>query len=56
MEKGYSILEVAQLLRLRPRTVRQWIRDGRLKATKLAGSRRWIVLESEVRRVRGDDN
>ena len=55
MEKGYNLLEVANLLGVRVRTVRQWVHDGRIEATKIAGSRRWIVLESEVRRLQNRD-
>ena len=58
MEKGYNLLQASELLGLKVRTLRQWIRDGRLKAHKIQGSRRWIVLESEIRRLQGveDEN
>ena len=51
MEKGYNLLEVADLLGIRVRTVRQWIKDGKIHANKIPGSRRWIVMESEIRRL-----
>lgn len=53
IERGYNLLEVAGLLGIKVRTVRQWVHDGKLTATKLAGSRRWIVMESEIKRVQG---
>lgn len=57
IEKGYNLNEVAELLGLKVRTVRQWVVDGKIKATKIPGSKRWIVMESEVRRLQnGDEN
>jgi len=53
IERGYNLLQVADFLGLKVRTVRQWIHDGKLKATKLEGSRRWVVSESEIKRIRG---
>ena len=55
IERGYNLNEVAELLGLKVRTVRQWVKDGKVKATKIAGSRRWIVTESEIRRLRGEE-
>ena len=51
MEKGYNLIEVADLLGVRVRTVRQWIKDKKIKASKIPGTRRWIVMESEIRRL-----
>ena len=56
MENGYNLNEVARALGMKVRTVRQWVQMGRIKANKLAGSNRWIVLESEIMRLRGDKN
>lgn len=55
IERGYNLNEVAELLGLKVRTVRQWVKDGKVKATKIADSRRWIVTESEIRRMRGEE-
>ena len=51
IEKGYSLTDVADLLGIRVRTVRQWVHDGKIKARKIAGTNRWVVLESEVKRL-----
>lgn len=56
IERGYNLNEVAELLGLKVRTVRQWVKDGKVKATKIADSRRWIVTESEIRRLQNGDN
>lgn len=53
MEKGYNLMQVANLLGIKVRTVRQWIHDGKIKANKIEGSPRWIVMESEVKRLQG---
>ena len=55
MERGYNLIQTAELLGLKVRTVRQWVKDGKVKATKIADSRRWIVTESEIRRMRGEE-
>ena len=57
IEKGFNLQEVANLLGMKVRTIRQWVHDGKLKANKIPGTKRWIVLESEVRRLQnGDEN
>ena len=54
MEKGYNLNQTAELLGIKVRTVREWIHTDKLKAHKPEGSRKWIVLESEIRRLRGE--
>lgn len=58
MEKGYSLIETAGLLGIKVRTARQWVADGKIKANKITGSNRWIVMESEIKRLQGvaDEN
>ena len=53
IEKGYNLLQVAELLGLKVRTVRLWAEQGKIKATKIPGSNRWVVSESEIKRLRG---
>lgn len=55
MENAYNLNQVASLLGVRVRTVRSWIHAGKLKGKKLEGTSRWIVMESEIRRVRGEE-
>lgn len=55
VEKGYNLNEVAELLGLKVRTVRQWAKDKKIKATKIPDSQRWIVMESEIRRLQNGD-
>ena len=54
MEKAYDLLEVASLLGMKLRTVRQWVLEGKIKAKKISGGRKWVVLESEIKRLRGE--
>lgn len=51
IEKGYGLAEAASLLGIKVRTARMWIKQGKLKANKIAGSNRWIVFESEIKRL-----
>ena len=55
IEKGFNLQEVANLLGMKVRTIRQWVHDGKLKANKIPGTKRWIVLESEIRRLQNGD-
>lgn len=55
MEQGYTLKEVASVLGLKVRTIRQWVHDGKIKAIKPEGAKQWIVFESEIRRVQGAD-
>ena len=55
MEKTYNLSEVAALLGLKVRTIRQWVHDGKIKANKAPGTKRWLVFESEIRRIQGAD-
>lgn len=55
MEKGYNLIETAELLGIKVRTVRKWVADGKIKARKIEGTNRWIVMESEIRRLRGEE-
>ena len=40
-----TVQEVADLLRLHPRTIRNWIRDGRLKAKKITASTKGLLVD-----------
>ena len=51
MEKGYRLTDVAEATGMEVRTVRQWVHDGKLKATKIPGTKCWVVKESEMRRL-----
>lgn len=53
MEKGYSLIETADFLGIKVRTARQWVHDGKIQATKIPNSRRWVVMESEIKRLQG---
>lgn len=54
-EKGYNIIQASKLLGLQVSTVRSWARTGRIKAKKIAGSNRWVILESEILRLQGEE-
>lgn len=54
MERTYNLREVSQILGITVRTARYWISCGRLNAIKLADSNRWMVRESEIKRLRGE--
>lgn len=56
MEKVYNVIDTAELLGVKARTVRAWIHNGTIIARKLAGSRRWIISEAEIKRMRNGNS
>ena len=54
MEKLYNLHEVAALLGITVRTARDWVHKGIINASKIEGGRRWVVKESELKRLRGE--
>lgn len=51
MEKMYDMIELAELLRLKVTTTREWARSGKIKAVKMKGTRKWLISESEVKKL-----
>lgn len=47
MLKLYSVESAAELLGVKADTIRTWLRDGKIKGTKLAGST-WRITEEEM--------
>lgn len=52
-QKYYKIREVSEVLGITVRTVRQWIRDGKIKSVKFPGSRMHFIPKSELERLGG---
>ena len=49
-----TVPEVADRLRLKPETIRRWLRSGRLRGISLGSDHAgWRVRESEVERLLG---
>lgn len=55
LERGYTLKEVADCMGLKVRTIRQWVHDGKIRAVKPDGAKQWVVGESEVRRLTGEN-
>ena len=51
MEKYYNLNETAEILGVKVRTLREWLKDGSLKAHKYEGKKKWYVPQSEVERL-----
>lgn len=54
IEKNYSIRQASDLLGIKVRTMRTWIKKNKIKAQKYDCSNRWFIPESEITRVRGE--
>lgn len=51
MEKHYSLVETAEILGIKVRTVRDWLRKGNIKASKYENGKKWYVSQSEIERL-----
>lgn len=51
MEKQYTIPQVASILGIKPRTVRDWITKKKIVAKKYPQGRCWLVAQSEIERI-----
>jgi len=47
MQKLYTPEEVAAVLKVKPRTVMEWLRKGKLKGVKIGG-KLWRIKESDL--------
>lgn len=50
IEMEYGITEAAVRLGMKARTVREWIRNGKIKAHKNK-SGKWVIMENEIGRI-----
>lgn len=48
----YTAKEIADILKLNERTVRNWINDGKIKAVKLNSE--WRVSEEELNKIKNE--
>lgn len=49
--KEYTAYESAKLLGKKVRTIREWIRTGKILATKTPNGREWRISEKEIKRL-----
>lgn len=54
--RHYNIRQASELLGIKVRTVREWIRLGKLKAQKYPVSNRWFITEDEIKRLQEHGN
>lgn len=46
--KFYTVIEVADVLRVSESTIQSWVRAGKLKASKLGGTKTIRIRESDL--------
>lgn len=51
IEKNYSIKQAAKLLGIQVRTVREWIKKGKISAKKYNSCPMWFISEKEIERI-----
>lgn len=51
MQKFYSLVETADLLSVKVRTLREWLKNGSLKGHKYEGKNKWYVSQAEIERL-----
>ena len=52
-ENRYSLRQASNLLGVKVRTLREWIRNGKIEAQKYEVSNRWFISQSEIDRIVG---
>ncbi len=51
-EQMYTVAEVAERLRLHQQTIREWLRDEKIKGVRLGGTKAgWRIPASEIERL-----
>lgn len=53
MNQYYTTSEASKLLNMKIRTLREWIKLGKIKCFKLEGGRRNYITHEEIMRVTG---
>ncbi len=48
MQKVLTLDEVAEILKVHPETVRDWLRSGKIQGFKPGGGKEWRVLEEDL--------
>jgi len=51
MEKHYTVKEVSEKLSLSLSTLRNYIRDGRIKVVQIPGTKTIRIAESEIKKI-----
>lgn len=49
---NYNLRQTSNLLGIKVRTVREWIRNGKLTARKDPFNKRWFVEQAEIDRIK----
>lgn len=50
----YKLREASKLLGIKVRTLREWIKNGKIKARKLQGCPMWFIEQAEINRILGE--
>ena len=53
---GYTIREAAKILNMKVRTIRDWLKKGKIKAEKKTNDWYWMIPEVEIERLQQHDN
>lgn len=48
----YNIRQASVELGVKVRTIREWIRSGKIKAVKYNGGTKWYISEEEISRIK----
>lgn len=54
--KYYTLREAAAIFGIKVRTMREWLRKGKIKAERSENDWYWKIPETEIMRLQEDDN
>lgn len=52
MDKVYKLSDAAVLLGIKPRTLRQWIKDKKIRAFKYPNAKNWYISSEDIAKRR----
>lgn len=53
--KMYTVREAAKILNVKVRTIRDWLKKGKIKAEKKTNDWYWMIPEVEIERLQHDN-
>ena len=54
MERWYTLRDASELLGIKVRTLREWLKQGKVKAVKYPNGKNWYIREKDLMRLRGE--
>lgn len=54
-ERWFTVAEIAEIVKVQERTVRKWLREGKLNGRAFGGKTGWRIRESDLNAFLNED-